>query len=73
MVPLSAVATFRYGSGPVQVTRYNNYPAAEIQGQTPPGVASGDSLRTMEELAAKNLSRWRCCACSWCWPRNMNR
>jgi multidrug efflux pump subunit AcrB len=55
MVPISAVATFRYGSGPVQVTRYNNYPAAELQGQTPPGIASGDSLRTMEELAAKNL------------------
>ena len=55
MVPLSAVATFRYGSGPVQVARYNNYPAAELQGQTPPGVASGDSLRAMEELAAKSL------------------
>jgi hydrophobe/amphiphile efflux-1 (HAE1) family protein len=55
MVPLSAVASFRYGSGPVQVTRYNNYPAAGLQGQTPPGIASGDSLRTMEELAAKNL------------------
>ncbi len=55
MVPLSAVATFRYGSGPVQVTRYNNYPAAELQGQTPPGVASGDSLRAMEELAAQTL------------------
>jgi hydrophobe/amphiphile efflux-1 (HAE1) family protein len=55
MVPLSSVATFRYGSGPVQVARYNNYPAAELQGQTPPGIASGDSLRTMEELAAKNL------------------
>jgi len=55
MVPLSAVATFRYGSGPVQVARYNNYPAAELQGQTPPGVASGDSLHAMEELAAKNL------------------
>jgi hydrophobe/amphiphile efflux-1 (HAE1) family protein len=55
MVPLSSVATFRYGSGPVQVARYNNYPAAELQGQTPPGVASGDSLRTMEELAARNL------------------
>jgi len=55
MVPLSAVATFRYGSGPVQVTRYNNYPAAGLQGQTPPGIASGDSLRTMEELAAQNL------------------
>jgi hydrophobe/amphiphile efflux-1 (HAE1) family protein len=55
MVPLSAVATFRYGSGPVQVTRYNNYPAAELQGQTPPGIASGESLRAMEALAAQNL------------------
>ena len=55
MVPLSAIATFRYGSGPVQVTRYNNYPAAELQGQTPPGVASGDSLRAMEQLAAQTL------------------
>jgi hydrophobe/amphiphile efflux-1 (HAE1) family protein len=55
MVPLSSVATFRYGSGPVQVARYNNYPAAELQGQTPPGIASGDSLRTMEEMAARNL------------------
>jgi hydrophobe/amphiphile efflux-1 (HAE1) family protein len=55
MVPLSAVATFSYGSGPVQVARYNNYPAAELQGQTPPGVASGDSLRAMEQLAARTL------------------
>jgi len=55
MVPLSSVATFRYGSGPVQVTRYNNYPAAELQGQTPPGIASGASLRSMEEIAAKTL------------------
>ena len=55
MVPLSAVATFRYGSGPVQVARYNNYPAAELQGQTPPGVASGESLHAMEQLAARAL------------------
>ena len=55
MVPLSSVATFRYGSGPVQVTRYNNYPAAELQGQTPPGIASGDSLRAMEGIAAQGL------------------
>jgi len=55
MVPISSVATFRYGNGPVQVTRYNNYPAAGLQGQTPPGIASGDSLGTMETLAAQNL------------------
>jgi multidrug efflux pump subunit AcrB len=39
----------------VQVTRYNNYPAAELQGQTPPGIASGDSLRAMEGIAAQSL------------------
>src|ERR671913_1791630 len=55
MVPLSSVATFRYGSGPVQVTRYNNYPAAELQGQTPPGIATGSSLRSMEEIAGQAL------------------
>ena len=55
MVPLSSVATFRYGSGPVQVTRYNNYPAAELQGQTPLGVASGESLKTMEGIAGQAL------------------
>ncbi len=55
MVPLSAVATFRYGSGPVQVTRYNAYPAAELSGQAPPGVASGDSLAAMEALAGQHL------------------
>ncbi len=56
MVPLSSVATFRYGSGPVQVTRYNNYPAAELQGQTPPGIASGASLRDRwRSIAAQDL------------------
>ncbi len=55
MVPLSAVATFRYGAGPVQVTRYNNYPAAELQGQTPAGISSGQSLRAMEQMATQTL------------------
>jgi hydrophobe/amphiphile efflux-1 (HAE1) family protein len=55
MVPLSAVATFRHGSGPVQVTRYNNYPATELQGQTPAGISSGQSLGSMEALAAQIL------------------
>jgi len=55
MVPLSAVATFAYGAGPVQVTRYNGYPAAELQGQTPPGLSSGEALGTMQQLAAQHL------------------
>jgi hydrophobe/amphiphile efflux-1 (HAE1) family protein len=55
MVPLSSVATFRYGSGPVRVVRYNMFPAAELQGQAAPGVSSGDALRAMQTLAQQNL------------------
>ena len=55
MVPLSSVATFSYGSGPVRVVRYNLFPAAELQGQAAPGVSSGEALRTMEEMAGQAL------------------
>jgi multidrug efflux pump subunit AcrB len=34
------------------VTRYNLYPAVEIDGDTAPGFSSGESIRTMEKLAS---------------------
>jgi len=55
MVPLGSLATIKDETGPVRVVRYNMFPAAEVQGAAPPGVASGQSLATMEQLAAKNL------------------
>src|SRR5690606_28938020 len=55
MVPLSSVATFRHGSGPVRVARYNLFPAAELQGQAAPGVSSGEAIREMEQIAARTL------------------
>jgi hydrophobe/amphiphile efflux-1 (HAE1) family protein len=55
MVPLGSLATIKDETGPVRVVRYNMFPAAEVQGGAPPGVASGDALSTMENLAAKNL------------------
>ena len=55
MVPLSSLATFRQGSGPVRVVRYNLFPAAELQGQAGPGVSSGDALRAMEAMAQQTL------------------
>jgi hydrophobe/amphiphile efflux-1 (HAE1) family protein len=55
MVPLSSLATFRHGSGPVRVVRYNLFPAAELQGQAGPGVSSGDALRAMEAMAQQTL------------------
>ena len=55
MVPLDAVMTLRNDSGPYRVVRYNLYPSAELQGDTAPGYSSGQSLLTMEKLAAKLL------------------
>jgi multidrug efflux pump subunit AcrB len=55
MVPLGAVADVREATGPVQITRYNMFPAATITGASLPGVSTGDVLATMEGLAPQEL------------------
>src|SRR5262249_29984561 len=57
MVPLGSVATVSDSAGPVQITRYNMFPAAPINGASLPGVSTGDILRTMESLSEKELPR----------------
>jgi multidrug efflux pump len=57
MVPLGAVAKVRDSAGPVQITRYNIFPAAPINGASLPGASTGDILRTMESLSDKELPR----------------
>ena len=51
MVPIGAVATFEDRTGPYRVTRYNLFPAVEVDGETAPGYSSGQSIATMERLA----------------------
>jgi multidrug efflux pump len=51
MVPLGSVAQVRESTAPVQVTRYNMFPAASINGASLPGVSTGDVQATMERLA----------------------
>ena len=51
MVPLSAVVTSRWVTGPDLVTRFNNYPAAKITGGPAPGHTSGEALEIMESIA----------------------
>jgi multidrug efflux pump len=51
MVPLGAVVDIRDSTGPVQITRYNMFPAAPINGASLPGVSTGDVLAIMEQLA----------------------
>jgi HAE1 family hydrophobic/amphiphilic exporter-1 len=57
MVPLASVMHVRNDSGPYRVVRYNLYPAAEIQGDTVKGYSSGQSLTSMEQIAAEVLPR----------------
>ncbi len=55
MVPIGSVATFRDITGPYRVPRYNEYPAAEVQGNLLPGYSSGYAISKMEEIANENL------------------
>jgi HAE1 family hydrophobic/amphiphilic exporter-1 len=55
MVPLDSVMTLKNTSGPWRAVRYNLYPSVEVQGDSAPGYSSGQSLATMQKLAAKIL------------------
>jgi multidrug efflux pump subunit AcrB len=55
MVPLGSVLTVKQSYGPDQVTHYNGYPAADINGSPAPGVSSGEAVAVMERLAAETL------------------
>jgi multidrug efflux pump len=57
MVPLGSVIDVREVTGPVTITRYNMFPAATITGSWQPGTSTGNVLRTMEDLAARELPR----------------
>ncbi|MET0344572.1 MAG: multidrug efflux RND transporter permease subunit [Polyangiales bacterium] len=55
MVPLSSVLSVRASNGPDRVTRYNGYPAAEVNGTPAPGVSSGQALAAVDALAKSEL------------------
>jgi multidrug efflux pump len=55
MVPLGSVLNVKQSYGPDQVTHYNAYPAADINGSAAPGVSAGEAVQHMEQLAAETL------------------
>jgi multidrug efflux pump len=55
MVPLSAVVTTHYTTGPDLVSRFNGFPSAKITGSAAPGYSSGQAIGVMEELAREVL------------------
>ena len=53
MVPMSTFAKGHWIVGPVQLVRYNGYPAVRLSGAAAPGASSGDAMAEMERLASK--------------------
>ncbi|WAB95926.1 efflux RND transporter permease subunit [Pseudomonas putida] len=53
MVPLGAFVQAKWVSGPVQLTRYNGYPAVSISGEPAAGYSSGEAMAEVERLVAQ--------------------
>jgi multidrug efflux pump len=51
MVPLGTLINVNDTGGPVMVMRYNMYPSAAVNGNTAPGVSSGEAIDIVTELA----------------------
>ena len=56
MVMLGSVVDFKDISGPDRVARYNLYPAAELQGETLPGVSSATGDQSHEEARRRDAA-----------------
>ena len=55
MVPLSAMVTTDYVTGPDLVPHFNGFPAAQITGGAAAGYSSGQAIKAMEEVAREVL------------------
>jgi multidrug efflux pump len=53
MVPFSSFATSHWIQGPVQLVRYNGYPAIKLTGDAAPGRSTGEAMDELERLAAQ--------------------
>ncbi|HLU17775.1 MAG TPA: efflux RND transporter permease subunit [Edaphocola sp.] len=57
MVPFSAFTRLERVYGPEQLTRYNMYTSAMINGEPAPGYSSGEAIAAVEKVAAEKLPR----------------
>ncbi len=57
MVPYSAFMTLHKRQGLNEITRYNAYPSAAIQGSAADGYSSGEAIQAIQEVAEQVLPR----------------
>ncbi len=56
MVPLKSIMNIEYSKGPNLVSRFNDYPAAEILGGANPGYTTSQAIEEMELIAKEVLT-----------------
>ena len=57
MVPFSSFITLERVYGPEQMTRYNMYTSAMVNGTPAPGYSTGDAIAAIKKVAAEKLPR----------------
>jgi HAE1 family hydrophobic/amphiphilic exporter-1 len=57
MVPYSSFMQIKKKQGLNEITRFNVYPSAAIQGAPASGYSSGEAIKAIQEVAAKTLPR----------------
>jgi HAE1 family hydrophobic/amphiphilic exporter-1 len=57
MVPYSSFMQVKKKQGLNEITRFNVYPSAAIQGAPAPGYSSGEAIKAVQEVAAQTLPR----------------
>lgn len=57
MVPLSSFASIEKVYGVDQITRYNMYPSAELNGEAAQGYSSGSAINAVQETAKQKLPK----------------
>jgi HAE1 family hydrophobic/amphiphilic exporter-1 len=57
MVAMSSFITIEKVYGPEQITRYNMYPAAMVNGEPKEGFSSGQAIEAVKQLAAEKLPK----------------
>lgn len=55
MVPIGSIATLDNTTGSARMSRFNLYPAIEVQGDVTPGYSTDEALNLMEQLASQIL------------------
>ena len=57
MIPITALVTTSYTTGPGTIRRFNMFTSTTISGEAAPGYSSGQAMAILEEIASKHLPK----------------